>query len=114
MINWYVEQKNNNPCILFKIKNESTNLPLRNKFPKINYINFYPINQDYKFLCVELLDKKYKDLFYVYAQDIISSSLVEKKEKFDLNIFIKKALRLQYHLQKGIEKKLRDENKKVL
>ena len=21
---WYVEQKNNNPCILFKIKNEST------------------------------------------------------------------------------------------
>ena len=78
---WYVEQKNNNPCILFKIKNESTNLPLRNKFPKINYINFYPINQDYKFLCVELLDKKYKDLFYVYAQDIISSSLVEKNEK---------------------------------
>ena len=38
---WHVEQKNNNPCILFKIKNENTKLPLRNKFPKINYINFF-------------------------------------------------------------------------
>ncbi len=111
---WYVEQKNNNPCILFKIKNESTNLPLKNKFPKINYINFYPINQDFKFLCVELLDKNYKDLFYVYAQDIISSSIVEKNEKVALNIFIKKAWRWQYLLQKGREKKLRDEKQKGL
>ena len=111
---WYVEQKNNNPCILFKIKNISTNFPLRNKFPKINYINFYPINQDYNFLCVELLDKNYKDLFYVYAEDIISSSLIEKKENVALSIFVKKTWRWQYLLQKGREKKLSEEKQKGL
>ena len=111
---WYVEQKNNNPCILFKIKHDSTNFPLRNKFPKINYISFYPINQDFKFICVELLDKNYKDLFLVYAEDIISSSLEAEKETVALNIFIKKTWRWQYLLQKGREKKLNEEKQKGL
>ena len=110
---WYVEQKNNNPCILFKIKNISTNFPLRNKFPKINYINFYPINQDYNFLWCELLDKNYKDLFYVYAEDIISS-LNRKKRERSFKYIYKKTWRWQYLLQKGREKKLSEEKQKGL
>ena len=111
---WYVEDRNNNPCLLFKIKNRATPLPQKNKLPPISYIKFQMINQDYSYLCVELMDKTYIDLFGEFCNLLTKTSLEIEDESTALNVFIKKAWRWQSLLSKTKEKKLSEEKHKGL
>ncbi len=111
---WYVEARNNNQCLFYKIKDNNIELPKKNKLPSISYIKFLPASQDYKYLCVELQDKNYIDLFFEYCNLLIKASLEIEDEKVALNVFIKKAWRWQVLLSKNREKKLSEEKQKGL
>jgi len=110
---WYVEARNKNQCLFYKIKDNNIELP-KNKLPSISYIKFVPASQDYKYLCVELQDKNYVDLFLEYCNLLIKASLEIEDEQVALNVFIKKAWRWQALLSKTREKKLSEEKQKGL
>ena len=111
---WYLEAKNNNPCLFYKIKDNKIELPKKNKLPSISYIKFLPASQDYKYLCIELQDKNYVDLFLEYCNLLIKASLEIEDEEVALNVFVKKAWRWQALLSKTREKKLSQEKQKGL
>ena len=111
---WYVEARNKNQCLFYKIKDNNIELPKKNKLPSISYIKFVPASQDYKYLCVELQDKNYVDLFLEYCNLLIKASLEIEDEQVALNVFIKKAWRWQALLSKTREKKLSEEKQKGL
>ena len=111
---WYLEARNNNPCLFYKIKDNNIELPKKNKLPSISYIKFLPASQDYKYLCVELQDKNYVDLFLEYCNLLIKASLEIEDEEVALNVFVKKAWRWQALLSKTREKKLSQEKQKGL
>tara|TARA_Y100000589_G_scaffold329548_1_gene376459 strand:- start:2074 stop:3048 length:975 start_codon:yes stop_codon:yes gene_type:complete len=111
---WYLEARNNNPCLFYKIKDNKIELPKKNKLPSISYIKFLPASQDYKYLCIELQDKNYVDLFLEYCNLLIKASLEIEDEEVALNVFVKKAWRWQALLSKTREKKLSQEKQKGL
>ena len=63
------------------------------------------ITQDYRYLCVELMDKTYIDLFGEFCNLLTKTSLEIEDESTALNVFIKKAWRWQSLLSKTKEKK---------
>ena len=62
---WYVEEDKLNPCLRFRIRNQTTPNPPRNKLPLISYISFGTLdnNKDFKvintFSFYSFLNKEY-------------------------------------------------------
>ena len=111
---WYVEEDNLNPCLRFRIINQTTPNPPRNKLPHISYISFGIATLDYRYLSVELHDHSYVDIFLEFCNLLIKSTLEIEEEEVALNVFVKRAWRWQILLSKTREKKLSEEKQKGL
>ena len=111
---WYVKEDNHNPCLRFRIRNQTTPNPPRNKLPLISYISFGIATLDYRYLSVELHDHSYVDIFLEFCNLLIKSTLEIEQEEVALNVFVKRAWRWQVLLSKTREKKLSEEKQKGL
>ena len=88
---WYVKDDNHNPCLRFRIRNQTTPNPPRNKLPLISYISFGIATLDYRYLSVELHDHSYVDIFLEFCNLLIKSTLEIEQEEVALNVFVKRA-----------------------
>lgn len=111
---WCKEENNGNRCLFFRMRDPKTITPPANRLPSIEVIKFQIKQRDYRYLCIELTDQSYKDIFYEFCNLLISSCIEETRESAALDVLIQKSWRWQSLLTKQNAKKLSDESQKGL